>query len=89
MELKVTTKRVLAYEEKTGKDLFEFLKTVEETDKIKVRDLVELFEICGEGYTVDVYDAWEATFIDKCEAIFNAIGKYFGTDKVENKKSKK
>lgn len=76
MELKLTTKRALEFEERTGKDIMVFLQEVAQTGKIGVKDIVEIFCSLGEGYTVEVFDAWDATFTEKCEAIMKAIQEY-------------
>ena len=78
MELKLTTKRALEFEARTGQDLIEFVKAVGETGRITVKAILDLFEACGEGYTVEVFDAWEASFTEKAEAIMNAVKEYIG-----------
>ena len=65
MELKLTTERALAYEDRTGKDLIEFIKQVGETDTISIRDTVELFIAMGENYTVKTFDEWEIPYAKK------------------------
>lgn len=76
MELKLTTERALAYEDRTGKDLIEFIKQVGETDTISIRDTVELFIAMGENYTVKTFDEWEIPYAKKLEAVMLAIKEF-------------
>ncbi len=78
MELKLTTKRALEFEEKTGKDLIVFVQEIGETGKITVKDMLSLFEAMGENYTIEVFDAWDADFMTKSTAIMNAVKAYMG-----------
>lgn len=78
MELKLTTKRALEFEEKTGKDLLAFVQEIGETGKITVKDMLSLFEAMGENYTIEVFDAWDADFTTKSKAIMNAVKAYVG-----------
>ena len=76
MELKLTTKRALEYEESTGKDLLEFLSEVAKTERIKIKDVVEIFATMGENYTVEMFDAWDLSFSKKLVEIMNAVKEY-------------
>lgn len=78
MELKLTTKRILEFEERTGKDVLDLLQNIAKTNRVSVKDMVELFIACGEGYTLEMFEAWEASFMEKSEAILNAVAKYLG-----------
>lgn len=73
MELKLTTKRALEYEAKTGLDIIEKLQEIAEAGSIKIKDILDLFAAMGENYTAEVFDAWDATFVDKASAIIEAI----------------
>ena len=87
MELKITTARALAYEESTGSDIVEKMKEIGETGVIKVRDTVELFKACGDNYTVEMFDAWDAPFTEKAKKIVEAVKKYLqGQDTKKQKK---
>lgn len=88
MELKVTTMRALEFEEKTGQDIIEVMKEIGETSEIKVRTVVALFEACGENYTVEKFDEWDASFTEKSTAILTAVADYIGTAKKSVKKGK-
>lgn len=76
MELKLTTPRALEYEKRTGKDIIEFLKTISQTNSIRVQDVVDLFIAMGDGYTVKEFDEWDASFNEKIIAIIGAIKEY-------------
>lgn len=78
MELKLTTKRALEFEERTGKDVITFLQEVAKTKKVSIRDIVELFVACGENYTYEMFDQWDGTFVEKSAAIIKAVGEYVG-----------
>ena len=84
MELKMTTLRALKFEEKSGKDLIDFLKQVGDTGKISVKDIVLLFEACGDGYTVEMFDQWDANFTEKVTAIMEAVKVFIGADDAKN-----
>lgn len=73
MELKLTTKRALEYEKRTGVDIMEKLVEIGKTESVKIKDVVELFEAMGDGYTIEVFEAWELPFAEKAVAIVNAI----------------
>lgn len=76
MELKLTTKRALEYEERTGKDLFKFLQEVAKTEEVTIKDIVELFIAMGDNYTVEVFDAWDIPFKEKVVAVMTAAKEY-------------
>lgn len=76
MELKLTTKRALEYEKKTGVDVIEKLEEISKTGSIKIKDVVELFEAMGDNYTVEVFEAWDEPFVDKATKIVNAVLEY-------------
>ena len=76
MELKLTTLRALEYERKTGKDLVAFMKEVSDTGTISIKDTVQLFAAMGENYTPALFDQWEGSYVEKIEAIVNAIRDY-------------
>lgn len=78
MKLKLTTKRALEFQKRTGKDLMRLLNEVDKTEVIELSDAVELFCCLGDGYTVDDFDAWDASFGDKLTAILQAVADYFG-----------
>lgn len=73
MELKLTTKRALEYETKTGVDIISKLEEISKSGSIKIKDIVALFEAMGENYTVEMFDAWEKPFVDKAADIVNAV----------------
>lgn len=73
MELKLTTKRALAYEQKTGVDIITKLESIAKEGSIKIKDVVELFEAMGENYTVEMFDQWDKPFVEKANDIVNAI----------------
>ena len=73
MELKLTTKRALAYEQKTGIDIITKLESIAKEGSIKIKDVVELFEAMGENYTVEMFDQWDKPFVEKANDIVNAI----------------
>lgn len=76
MELKLTTKRALAYEAKTGHDIMQKCQEISKTGEVSLKDVVDLFEAMGDGYTVDDFDNWDASFVDKATAIFNAVTEF-------------
>ena len=80
MELKITTVRALDFEARTGRDMLKVLKEAEKSNEISLRDVIDLFISCGDGYTPDMFDEWVASFTDKVEAVFAAVAKYFGAD---------
>ena len=86
MELKITTKRALEFEERTGKDLVELLQQINKTGKFKVRDILDIFVACGEGYDTDKFDSWDVPLYDKVKEIMKAVEKYFGTEKAPKSK---
>lgn len=73
MELKLTTKRALEYEQKTGVDIITKLESIAKEGSIKIKDVVELFEAMGENYTVEMFDQWDKPFVEKANDIVNAI----------------
>ena len=73
MELKLTTKRALAYEQKTGTDVITKLESIAKEGSIKIKDVVDLFEAMGENYTVEMFDQWDKPFVEKANDIVNAI----------------
>ncbi len=73
MELKLTTKRALAYEQKTGVDIITKLESIAKEGSIKIKDVVDLFEAMGENYTVEMFDQWDKPFVEKANDIVNAI----------------
>lgn len=89
MELKLTTKRVLEFEDRTGKDVMKLLQSIAESGTVSVRDVVDLFIACGENYTVEMFDAWDASFVHKSEAIMKAVADFMGTGSKAGNKAKK
>lgn len=83
MDLKLTTKRALAYEERTGKDLFEYLQELsKESAVIRIRDIIEIFKALGDDYNEVAFDAWQLPLKDKIEEIVEAVREYIGGKKV-------
>ena len=76
MELKLTTLRALKFEEETGKDIVETVREIGETDKITVKDVVSLFKAMGDGYTVEKFDEWGASFSEKAKAVITEAARY-------------
>lgn len=76
MKLELTTKRAIEYEEKTGKDILEFLQEVSKTGKLTIKEVVDLFSAMGEKYTLELFDSWELPLTDKIIAIVEAIKDY-------------
>ncbi len=76
MELKLTTKRALEFEAKTGKDVLDTVMEMADSGKVRVKDVVNLFEAMGENYTVEVFEAWDLPFVEKAEKILEAVAKY-------------
>ncbi len=76
MELKLTTLRALAFEEKTGKDLLKFIQGVSESNEIGLKDIIELFIALGKDYTIEMFDAWDLPLLAKTEAILKAVEEY-------------
>lgn len=81
MELRITTKRALEFEERTGKDIVQLLKQMKDTNSFTVRDIVDLFIACGEGYTVEMFDLWDLPLADKVTAIMKAVEVFFAGKK--------
>ncbi len=81
MKLEITTKRALEFEERTGKDIIELLKSMQKTKSFKIRDVVDLFIACGENYTVDMFDSWDVPMADKVTEIMKAVEVYFSGKK--------
>ena len=76
MELKLTTKRALEYEKRTGVDIIEKLETISKTGSVKIKDVVDLFLAMGENYTVEMFDQWDKPFVEKATDIVNAVLEY-------------
>ena len=76
MELKLTAKRAMEFEERTGVDLLLYLKEVAATGEISMKMMVELFKSMGDGYTVDDFDNWQAPYTEKATAIMNAVKEF-------------
>lgn len=76
MELKLTTKRAIEYEQRTGEDILQKLEAIAKEGKMSVKDAVEIFKSMGENYTVEMFDAWDASFADKLVAMFQEIGNF-------------
>lgn len=76
MYLKLTAKRAMEFEARTGKDLLIALKEVAETGEITMKLMIELFISMGDGYTVDDFDKWDASYKDKATAIMNAVKEF-------------
>lgn len=73
MELKLTTKRALEYEERTGVDIIEKLREISESGKVKIRDIVDLFLAMGDNYTVEMFEQWDKPLVEKATDIINAV----------------
>ena len=76
MELKLTTKRALEYQAKTGTDIIAFLHEVSKTNTFTIQEMVDLFSAMGDGYTVEVFDAWDAPFEEKAKELILAVQRY-------------
>jgi len=76
MELKLTTKRALEYEKRTGVDVIEKLETISKSGSVKIKDVVDLFLAMGENYTVEMFDQWDKPFVEKATDIVNAVLEY-------------
>lgn len=76
MELKLTTKRALEYEKRTGTDIIEKLSDIAQTGIVKITDVMELFYAMGENYTVEVFDTWNLPFVEKAAKIMEAVTFY-------------
>jgi len=76
MELKLTTKRALEFEKRTGVDIIEKLETISKTGSVKIKDVVDLFLAMGENYTVEMFDQWDKPFVEKATDIVNAVLEY-------------
>lgn len=76
LTLKLTTKRALEYEEKTGKDIIEVLQEIAETEVITVKTIVGLFTALGEGYDADTFESWDDTFAGKATKTIEACKEY-------------
>nr|DAH56649.1 MAG TPA: tail tube protein [Caudoviricetes sp.] len=85
MELRLTTKRVLEFENRTGKDVLKLLQEIAKTNEVSIKDIVELFIACGENYTVEMFDMWDIPFVEKTQAIMDAVSKYLGTQSTPKK----
>lgn len=73
MELKLTTKRALEYERRTGVDIIEKLKEISESGSVKIKDIVDLFLAMGDNYTVEMFEQWDKPFVEKATDIVNAV----------------
>lgn len=73
MELKLTTKRALEYEKRTGVDIIEKLKEISESGSVKIKDIVDLFLAMGDNYTVEMFEQWDKPFVEKATDIINAV----------------
>jgi len=73
MELKLTTKRALEYEERTGVDIIEKLREISESGTVKIRDIVDLFLAMGDNYTVEMFEQWDKPLVEKATDIINAV----------------
>ena len=76
MDLKLTAKRAMEFEARTGVDLLIYLKQVAETGEISMKMLIELFMAMGDNYTVDTFDNWDAPYTTKVTAIMNAVKEF-------------
>lgn len=73
MELKLTTKRALEFERRTGVDIIEKLEEISKSGSVKIKDVVDLFLAMGENYTVEMFDQWDKPFVEKATDIVNAV----------------
>lgn len=73
MELKLTTKRALEFEKRTGVDVIEKLETISKSGSVKIKDVVDLFIAMGDNYTVEMFDQWDKPFVEKATDIVNAV----------------
>ncbi len=73
MKLVLTTKNALKYEATHGVDIIEKLQEISEEGSVKIKDTVDLFLARGDNLTIDDFEAWDATFVEKAEAIINAV----------------
>lgn len=73
MELKLTTKRALEYERRTGVDIIEKLEEISKTGSVKIKDVVDLFLAMGDNYTVEMFDQWDKPFVEKATDVVNAV----------------
>ncbi len=76
MDLKLTAKRAMEFETRTGVDLLIYLKSVAETGEISMKMLIELFKAMGDNYTVDDFDNWDAPYTVKVAAVMNAVKEF-------------
>lgn len=76
MELKLTTKRALEYEKRTGVDIIEKLEEISKTGSVKIKDVVDLFLAMGDNYTVEMFDQWDKPFVEKATDVINAVLEY-------------
>lgn len=76
MELKLTTKRALEYERRTGVDIIEKLEEISKTGSVKIKDVVDLFLAMGDNYTVEMFDQWDKPFVEKATDVINAVLEY-------------
>lgn len=73
MELKLTTKRALEYEKRTGVDIIEKLEEISKSGSVKIKDIVDLFLAMGDNYTVEMFEQWDKPFVEKATDIINAV----------------
>ncbi len=73
MELKLTTKRALEYERRTGVDIIEKLEEISKSGTVKIKDIVDLFLAMGDNYTVEMFEQWNKPFVEKATDIINAV----------------
>lgn len=73
MELKLTTKRALEYERRTGVDIIEKLEEISKSGSVKIKDVVDLFLAMGDNYTVEMFDQWDKPFVEKATDVVNAV----------------
>lgn len=73
MELKLTTKRALEFERRTGVDIIEKLEEISKSGSVKIKDVVDLFLAMGDNYTVEMFDQWDKPFVEKATDIVNAV----------------
>lgn len=76
MDLKLTTKRALEYEERTGKDILIFIQEIAKTEKITIKEVIDLFLAMGENYTIEDFDKWDISLTEKITEIMNAVKEY-------------
>lgn len=83
-ELKLTTRGAISFEEKTGRDIVEVLKEINEKESFSVGTIVSLYECMGEGNSIETFDAWDEPFAQKAMKVIKACSNY-----LQGKSSKK